>query len=355
MIRVYHEYKSIWTDPTLGEELQCKREPGNPHDTHAVAVIKTISRSNVTVGHLPRSTSPICSIFIRRGGTITSRVNGTRRYSADIPQGGLEIPCVLTFLATSFKEGNKTKQLLEATLSLTPVELNVVSETDEGQLDMEGVAELGSDISTEVDVNIKSEPTDECTVDLTDLGHVEADASPPSKRARLGNIEEIIMGKELTDIEINLAQQLLKSQFPEVNGLQSTLLQGKQTVLTEKSVHGKIQIIHCKRRHHWVVATAINYDIYEVKVFDSLYTFSDKETEATINNLFQWDSTKVSVTFSRCQKQIGGVDCGLFAIAFATALAYGKQASKMRFVQEELRAHFVNCINKGAMSLFPCE
>ena len=139
-------------------------------------------------------------------------------------KGSLEIPCVLTFLAKSFKEGNKTKQLLEATLSLTPVELNVVSETDEGQLDMEGVAELGSDISTEVDVNIKSEPTDEYTVDLTDLGHVETDASPPSKRARLGNIEEIIMGEEQTDIEINLAQQLLKSQFPEVNELQSTLL-----------------------------------------------------------------------------------------------------------------------------------
>ena len=59
------------------------------------------------------------------------------------------------------------------------------------------------------------------------------------------------------------------------------------------------------------------------------------------------------MTFSLCQKQIGGVDCGLFAIAFATA--YDKQASKMRFVQEELRAHFVNYINKGAMSLFPCE
>ena len=85
MIRGYHEYKSIWTDPTLGEELECKREPGNPHDTHAVAVIKTISGSNVTAGRLPRSVSPICSIFFRRGGTITSRVNGTRRFSADIP------------------------------------------------------------------------------------------------------------------------------------------------------------------------------------------------------------------------------------------------------------------------------
>ena len=51
--------------------------------------------------------------------------------------------------------------------------------------------------------------------------------------------------------------------------------------------------------------------------------------------------------FSRCQKQIGGADCSLFSIASPTVLAYGKQASKMRFVQEELRAHFVNCINKG--------
>ena len=135
-----------------------------------------ISGSNATVDHLPKSISPICSIFIRRGGTIKSRINGTHRYSADLPQGGLEIPCVLPFLAKNFKEGNKSKQLLEATLSLAPVEFNMVSETNEGQLDAEGMAELGSDVGTEVDVKIKSETTEECILDLTDLGHVKADA-----------------------------------------------------------------------------------------------------------------------------------------------------------------------------------
>ena len=37
------------------------------------------------------------SLFIRRGGTIECIVTGTRRYSSDLPQGGLEIPCRLLF------------------------------------------------------------------------------------------------------------------------------------------------------------------------------------------------------------------------------------------------------------------
>ena len=131
---------------------------------------------------------------------------------------------------------------------LALVELNLVSETDKGNQDgnqdsnqdgNQDMAELVSDVNPKVDLKIKSEPTEKSTVDFTD---VEADASPPSKRARLGDMEKIIMGKELTDIEINLAQQLLKSQFPKVNGLQSTLLQDKQTMLTERSVHSNYSL-----------------------------------------------------------------------------------------------------------------
>ena len=31
-------YKSAWLNPVIEEELLCKREIGNAHDTHAVAV-----------------------------------------------------------------------------------------------------------------------------------------------------------------------------------------------------------------------------------------------------------------------------------------------------------------------------
>ena len=105
-IRGYHVYKEIW-NPTVGEHLICERESLNPSDRYAVAVVK----DDVIIGHLPRVLSQLCSLFIARGGTISCIVNGARRYSEDLAQGGLEVPCKLNFLSTS-KEIKKLKLLL---------------------------------------------------------------------------------------------------------------------------------------------------------------------------------------------------------------------------------------------------
>ena len=71
----------------------CSRETSNLHDPFAVKVLKT----DEIVGHLPKRISSVCSIFLRKGGSITCTVNGERRYSRDLTQGGLEIPCLLLF------------------------------------------------------------------------------------------------------------------------------------------------------------------------------------------------------------------------------------------------------------------
>ena len=97
-IRGYHVYKSTWI-AMMGEMLACERDPRNQHDRYTVSVKK----GNTTVGHLPKKISKLCSLFIRRGGSIQCLVNGSRRYSSDLPQGGLEIPCKLIF------KGNTTE------------------------------------------------------------------------------------------------------------------------------------------------------------------------------------------------------------------------------------------------------
>ena len=106
-IRGYHIYQEVWT-AAVGEELICERETHNSHDRYAVAV----KRTGVIIGHLPRKLSKLCSLFLRRGGSIICTVSGGRRYSHDLPQGGLEIPCTLHFKHSDPQEVLKMKKLL---------------------------------------------------------------------------------------------------------------------------------------------------------------------------------------------------------------------------------------------------
>ena len=91
MVCEYHEYKEIWSDPFVGEELPCEREVGNPHDPLAVAIKKTIGGEHKIVGHVPQRISPLCAVFIRQSGNIKYIIIGPRRYSSDLPQGRLKL------------------------------------------------------------------------------------------------------------------------------------------------------------------------------------------------------------------------------------------------------------------------
>ena len=106
-VRGYHIYKEKWT-AAVGEMLCCAREVGNVLDRYAVSVLK----DGDIVGHLPRKISKVCSLFLRRGGSISCEISGTRRCSRDLLQGGLEVPCTL-ILNGKKKELAKVKQLIQ--------------------------------------------------------------------------------------------------------------------------------------------------------------------------------------------------------------------------------------------------
>ena len=44
---------------------------------------------------------------------------------------------------------------------------------------------------------------------------------PPAKKQKIFDAEKIFMGEELSDIEINYAQCLLKEKHPKINGLRT--------------------------------------------------------------------------------------------------------------------------------------
>ena len=95
VVRGYHKYKDVWSAPIDGTELSCEREPGNPRDTSAVAVVERSPSGKVTVGHVPQLFSAICSIFIHRGGSLVCVVTGARQYSMDLPQGAWKFGVVI--------------------------------------------------------------------------------------------------------------------------------------------------------------------------------------------------------------------------------------------------------------------
>ena len=138
------------------------------------------------------------------------------------------------------------------------------------------------------------------------------------------------MGDQLTDLEINYAQQLLKQQCTHVNGLTSTLLQEKGSNLTRDTVKNRVQIIYCRNRRHWVVATTINSDYNTVKVYDSMFHYLDQDSLQTVESCFQSDVIP-EIRMMQCCKQEGVKDCGVYAIAFSVALALGVNPSRQNF------------------------
>ena len=112
-IRGFHVYSTVWA-PVLHEQLYSSQDHGNTRDQFAVALVKTSTGSTgppVTVGHVPKEISRICWYFIQHDGEITCEVTGVDKRRSPLVQGGMEIPCKLTFIGKK-KHIKKVKKIL---------------------------------------------------------------------------------------------------------------------------------------------------------------------------------------------------------------------------------------------------
>ena len=345
VVRGYHVYKDVW-EASLGELLNCERETGNSFDPFAVCVRK----HDDIVGHVPRKISAICSLFLRRGRRIQCEVTGTRQYSRDIPQGGLEIPCRYIF------EGDIQK--VKRSISVNEKAVKSAKEaTSNGKDVKEQVTHIkkeqdGEDekpnVKKEQDVTIEKEQ-DVKRIRLDGKGE-EASSEANTEWVRIFNIvlkfsdrDTISTGQELTDVHINAAQKLILYQFPVFQGLKNTLIIDSIGFWT----NNYLQILHC-RSCHWITVSTIGCQPNEVNVYDSLYTNVDDGTKRQVEKVFR---SSVKFNLPSVQKQVGMTDCGLFAIAFATSLAFG--SASVSFKQDSLRLHLQKCFEEKCIHPFP--
>ena len=65
-------------------------------------------------------------------------------------------------------------------------------------------------------------------------------------------------------------------------------------------------------------------------------------TRPCVTNIFQLILGKTSIEGDEKQKQVGAQDCGLFAVAIATAILFGKD-TPAQFNQKIMRDYLLEC------------
>ena len=98
-IQGFHIYNDIWL-PLIKEQLKYTKEADNSRDHYAGVAVNITPVSTETVGHVPQCISAVCSTFLQRGAEICCTATGSRRYSRDLLQGGLEVPYILRFMGS---------------------------------------------------------------------------------------------------------------------------------------------------------------------------------------------------------------------------------------------------------------
>ena len=166
--------------------------------------------------------------------------------------------------------------------------------------------------------------------------------------------KEILMSDSswLNDRLINAAQTLLKRQFHNsgVEGFQCSLLGQK---LKFKAVDQEmVQIIHTGS-NHWCCISTLSCEKATIDIYDSLSQFLPQQAIAQCASIVYTQSTTLSLSFHNVQKQNNGNICGLFAIAFATTLCNGDDPVKKIYAQNEMRSHFLKCLETERMVPFP--
>ena len=89
-------------------------------------------------------------------------------------------------------------------------------------------------------------------------------------------------------------------------------------------------------------------------VFDSL--FSRKIQQDVIHQIAAYSfcpENESIIHVMTVQQQKNGVDYGLFSIAFARSLAFGKDPSNSTYDSAALRPHLINCLTSRRIAPFP--
>ena len=177
----------------------------------------------------------------------------------------------------------------------------------------------------------------------------------PSPRCLLqyGDLKLISNKRMLNDNVINAVQKMLHTQYPDIDGLQDTIL--GQT-LNYEIYRSKpfVQILH-DGNIHWLAISTINCSPGKVMVMDSMFKGRmNHHVQRQICAIMHCLLDKITPTALPVQQQTNGVDCVVNALAFVQYLMENKKyPTDVSFDQTQMRNHLLKALKENKLSTFP--
>ena len=165
--------------------------------------------------------------------------------------------------------------------------------------------------------------------------------------------EEVLnQGKWVNDSLIDAGQKLLKQAFGDkIEGLQDLCL--TQTLVLNVCSGEFVQVLNKGDCHWYTISTIGCQHPATVRVYDSAskyITYRNKKEKAS---LLYTSETKITLHYMNVHIQMGGTDCGLFSLAYATALCHGVDSTSCIYDQQQMRKHFWHCLTNRTMQVVP--
>ena len=107
----------------------------------------------------------------------------------------------------------------------------------------------------------------------------------------------------------------------------------------------------------WVtVSTHENPVSGAVKLYDSSLALGvSTSIEMSASNMLRYPRSSISIKLMNSNIQPNTNDCGVYAIAFAVSLAFGKEPAYLHFENSKMRFHLLNCLHSGVLTELSCK
>ena len=169
-------------------------------------------------------------------------------------------------------------------------------------------------------------------------------------------ISSISSGDKLGDEHVNAGNQLLRNQYPEIQGLCTPVL-GQKLCFPEFNIlqgyagNTYLQVLHTGA-DHWITIEILSEE--EVRLYDSIFLKPTYHTLKQIASIVKSKYDKIQISLAKVQFQKSADDCGVYALAFLADLCHGVDPNTRDYANgQQLRKHLIHCFRQGTMLPFP--